>query len=87
MLCINTNKIAKTIEINRNTVGRLLAIRNGKLVDLEGAMKYSLALIPLSICNLDGTMRRISKSVLMKITLTNLYRSTQLDIHVDSWCI
>ena len=50
-------------------------------------MKYSLALIPLSICNLDGTMRRISKSVLMKITLTNLYRSTQLDIHVDSWCI
>ena len=50
-------------------------------------MKYSLALIPLSICNLDCTMRRISKSVLMKITLTNLYRSTQLDIHVDSWCI
>ena len=61
----NTNKVVKTIKINCNIIGRFLAIsiRNRKLVDFERAMKYSLAPIPLSICNLDGTMPRTSISV------------------------
>ena len=48
ILLRNTKKVVKTIEINRNIIGRLLAIsiRNGKLVDFERAMKYGLTPIP-----------------------------------------
>ena len=69
--------------------GRLLAISigNGKLVDFERAMKYSLAPIPLSIRNSDVTMGKASKSVLMKETLTNLDTTAEPDSHVDNWYI
>ena len=68
ILLSNKNKVVKIIEVNQNIAERLLAIsiRNGKLVDFERAMKYCLAPITLSICNSDGTMRKTSKSVLMK---------------------
>ena len=49
----NKIKVVKTIEADRNIIGRLLAIstRNGRLADFERAMKYSLAQIPLIIWN------------------------------------
>ena len=73
----NTNKVVKIIKINCKIIGRFLAIsiRNRKLIDFERATKYSLAPIPLSICNLDGTMRRTSVSVLMKwLMIQNPYK-------------
>ena len=52
-----------------------MSIRSRKLVDFERAMKYSLAPIPLSICNLDGTMRKTSISVLIKwLMIQNPYK-------------
>ena len=64
----NNSKAVKTIKANCNVIGRLLAISigNGKLAHFETAMEYSLAPIPLSICNSDVTMSKASKSALMK---------------------
>ena len=49
----NKTKVVKTIEVNRNIIGRLIVIRidNGKLLGSERAIKYSLAPSRLSICN------------------------------------
>ena len=78
--------IGRLAAISRNIIGRLLAIsiHNGKCVDFERAMKYCLAPVPLYICNLDGAMRKTSKSVLMKEILTNFDTIMQPDSHVNS---
>ena len=54
------------------------------LVYFKRTVKCCLTPIPLSICNSDGAVRKTSKSVLMKETLTNLDTTMQPDSHVNS---
>ena len=57
-----------SLKVNRNIIGVLLTYfaKSGKVIDLEKALMYPLAPIPLSITNRDGTRRVTSKSKLLQ---------------------
>ena len=46
-------------------------MREGKITDFQKALKYSLSPLPLAICNIDGTSRKIKKSYLSKFILNH----------------
>ena len=68
---LTKSKVCKSLEINRDILGKLLALssKSGKPIDFEKALEYPLSPIPLSLCNGDGTMRKTNKSDLLQILL------------------
>ena len=61
---ITKSNKSKTMEVNRDILGKLLSIsiRKGRVVDFEKALEYLLSTVPLNIFNADGTMRKTNKS-------------------------
>ena len=70
-LQLKQHKSWKTLEINRDILGKILAIssKSGKVIDFEKALTYPLSPIPLSLCNGDGSMRKTNKSDLLNVLL------------------
>ena len=62
----------KTIEINRNTLGKLPAYtaKTGRTIDFGGALTFLLSPLPLCFAHPDGTRRITRKSQLMKTILS-----------------
>jgi len=61
---VNGQKIA--IRADRETFARLLSIQQKRNVDLREVMRYELCVLPLSLANYDGTLRKTQKSKLFK---------------------
>ena len=61
---ITKSNKSKTMEVNRDILGKLLSIsiRKGRIVDFEKASEYSLSTVPLNISNANGTMRKTNIS-------------------------
>ena len=59
----------KVIEVNREIIGRLLALsaKHEKLINFEIALQYPLCPVPRSLVNPDGSRRKTTKSALMKV--------------------
>ena len=68
-LLLTKNGPVKTVEVNRDILGTLLALsaKTEKMIDFESALEYPLCSIPLSIPNADGTPRKTTKSKLMTV--------------------
>jgi len=56
----------KIINIDRQVYGRLLVISKDRDVDLKNVLSYELAPVPLSLANMDGSLRKTQKSNLLK---------------------
>ena len=56
---MNGQKIA--IRAERETFARLLSIQQKRNVDLREVMRYELGVLPLSLANYDGTLRKTQK--------------------------
>ena len=75
---ITRNNITKTIEVNRNILGKLIALsaKSGKPINFPHALMHPLCTIPLSVANADGSKRTTAKSKLLdeitKNTQSNL---------------
>ena len=85
-----TSNAVKTIEVNRNILGKLLYIsaNNDKPIDFETALKYPLSPIPLSICNADGSKRGTVESKLKKLILRHaLIDEVQEQTNMNSYII
>jgi hypothetical protein len=44
----------------------LLLVSKSRDVDLKEVQSYELAPVPLSLANMDGSLRKINKSILLK---------------------
>ena len=56
------------IEVNRNAIGKLLAISTKfENIDFEVTLAYPLTSVPLSLSNPDGSRRVTQKSKLMEV--------------------
>ena len=66
---ISKNGKTATIEVNRNMIGKLLAIsaKCEKVIDFEVALSFALTSTPLLLSNPDGTRRVTQKSKLVAI--------------------
>ena len=66
---ISKNRKTATIEVNRNMIGKLLAIsaKCEKVIDFEVALSFALTSTPLSLSNPDGTRRVTHKSKQVEI--------------------
>ena len=65
----------KSIEVNRDILGRLLCIslREGKTIGFVKALHYPLCEVPLSLANADGSMRKTNRSKLANIIISNTF--------------
>ena len=65
----------KSIEVNRDILGRLLfiSLKESKTIDFVKALHYPLCKVPLSLTNADGTMRKTNKSKLAKIIISKTF--------------
>ena len=65
---IKRNNVSKTIDINWNILGKLIALsaKNNKAIDYENALKHPLCPIPLSFVSADDSQRKTTKSKLME---------------------
>ena len=65
---IKRNNVSKTIDINWNILGKLIALsaKNNKAIDYENALKHPLCPIPLSIESADDSQRKTTKNKLME---------------------
>ena len=66
---IKKNGKETSIEVNRNIIGKLLALsmKTGKQIDFEAALSFPLTQIPLSLANADGSRRTTQKSKLVEV--------------------
>ena len=66
---IEKSSKVKSIEVNRNIIGTLLALsaKTNKLLDFEAALSFPLCSVPLSLANADGSRRTTQKSKLAEI--------------------
>ena len=65
----------KSIEVNRDILGRLLSIssKESKTIDFVKALHYPLCEVPLSLVNADGTTRKTNKTKLANIIISNTF--------------
>ena len=65
----------RSIEVNRDILGRLLCIslREGKTIGFVKALHYPLCEVPLSLANADGSMRKTNRSKLANIIISNTF--------------
>ena len=65
----------KSIEVNRDVLGKLLSIslKESKPIDFVKALPYPLCEVPLSFANADGTMTKTNKSKLANIIISNTF--------------
>ena len=70
-----TTSNKKSIEVNRDILGRLLSIslKESKTIDFVKALHYPLCEAPLRLVNADGTMRKANKSKLANIIISNTF--------------
>ena len=66
---IKKNCKVTSIEVNRNIIGKLLALsmKTGKNIDFEAALSFPLTQTPLSLANADGSRRTTQKSKLVEV--------------------
>ena len=65
----------KSIEVNRDILGRLLSIssKESNTIDFVKALHYPLCEVPLSLVNADGTTRKTNKTKLANIIISNTF--------------
>ena len=70
----------KTVEVNRNIPGTLLAysMKSGRTVDFKEALKFPLSPVPLSLSHANGIKRKCNKSDFMK-----MIQSTEMILETD----
>ena len=68
----------KSIEVNRNVIGNLLALsaKTGQLIDFNKALEFPLCPVDLNLSNPDGSRRSTQKSKLTEIIIRD---STLMD--------
>ena len=61
----------KSIEVNRNIIGNLLAlsVKTGQLIDFNKALEFPLCTIDLNLSNPDGSRRSTQKIKLTEINI------------------
>ena len=61
----------KSIEVNRNIIGNLLALsaKTGQLIDFNKALEFPLCSVDLNLSNPDGSRRSMQKSKLTEIII------------------
>ena len=64
----------KSIEVNRNIIGNLLALsaKTGQLIDFNKALEFPLCPVDLNLSNPDGSRRSMQKSKLTEIIIQEL---------------
>ena len=55
-----------TVNIDRQLFSRFVVVSEKREIDLQEVHSHELAQVPLSLANLDRTLRKTSKSVLLK---------------------
>ena len=70
---LKKDNAVKTIEANRNILGKLLtcSFKLQKILDFEKALCFPLSPMPLSLANPDGSPRKTTKSQLNKTLIAN----------------
>ena len=65
----------KSIEVNRDILGRLLSIslKESKTTDFVKALHCPLCEVPLSLANADGTVRKTNKNKLANIIISSTF--------------
>jgi hypothetical protein len=65
---------SKEVTVQRDILGLLMAIshRENSPIDIDKALSFSLAPVPLSLATADGTRRKTSKSTLLDAALTSI---------------
>jgi hypothetical protein len=62
-----TNEKLITVNADRDLFGRLLIAANARQINLREVLSYELSPIPCSLAHYDRSLRKTTKSVLMKI--------------------
>jgi len=71
------NQALKTINFDRQVYGRHLVVSKSRDIDLEEVQLYELASVPLALAIMDGSLRKSTKSTLLKeLELDSLAKST-----------
>ena len=72
---IKKNGKVTSIEVNRNIIGKLLAmsLKTGKQIDFEAALSFPLTQIPLSLANADGSRRTLATLLSGNMALNILF--------------
>ena len=71
---VNKDGKLKSIEVNRNIIGNLLALsaKTGQLIDFNKALEFPLCPVDLNLSNPDGSRRSTQKSKLTEIIIQEL---------------
>ena len=56
----------KAVNIDRQVYSRLLVVSKDREIDLQEVQSYELAPVPLALANMDGSLRKPNKSILLK---------------------
>ena len=83
---IKAKSKAKDVEVQRDILGQLVAIStaNKAAVDVDKALEYPLAPVPLSLATSDGSRRKTCKSKLLDAALSSVV--ADIDITDDASC-
>ena len=74
-LIVKKDKTMKVINaMHRDIIGKLLILytKHNKLLDLEGALAYTLFSLPLSLAYPNGVKREYQKSKLLPLLMPNI---------------
>lgn len=55
------------VKLQRDLFGRLLGLSLSENIDIKKVLRYPLTPVPLSMCHLDGSICKTTKSILMKL--------------------
>ena len=78
----------KTIKVDRNIQQRLItAYRAGRQVNLGNVLKHELMPVPVSLAEMDGSLRAGNKSALIDVLIQNVSTPSEIEIHTPSTLI
>ena len=70
------------MKADRNILLHLItAYENGRSVDLSNILKHELLPVPVSLAEMNGTIRTGNKSILAEILTTNIPCPEKIDVH------
>lgn len=75
----------KVAKMDRHVMQRLIAgYESGRSVDLSNILKHELVTVPLSLTDMDGSLRTGNKAVLMNLMTKDIQESQELQVDRES---